>query len=128
MCPRGQSCRSSYTPQRQPAIASALYNVYAVKTSKEKTPSVARRCFPNALKGRKGEKEMGILNCKNLVGAQSPEERECRRESESLNPLPLGLPPLTIRNVIQFLLFVKKIVKKIFRQYFLVLFFIGFSA
>lgn len=128
MCPRGQSCRSSYTPQRQPAIAFALYNVYAVKTSKEKTPSVARRCFPNALKGRKGEKEMGILNCKNLVGAQSPEERECRRESESLNPLPLGLPPLTIRNVIQFLLFVKKIVKNFFRQYFLVLFFIGFSA
>lgn len=71
---------------------------------------------------------MGILNCKNLVGAQSPEERECRRESESLNPLPLGLPPLTIRNVIQFLLFVKKIVKNFFRQYFLVLFFIGFSA
>jgi len=40
--------------------------------------------FPNALKGRKGEKEMGILNFQ--VGVQSPEERECRRESESLNP------------------------------------------
>ena len=39
--------------------------------------------FPNALKGRKGEKEMGILN---FVGAHSPEERECRRESETLDP------------------------------------------
>jgi len=36
------------------------------------------------LKGRKGEKEMGIL--KSVFGVQGPEERECRRESESLNP------------------------------------------
>lgn len=42
-----------------------------------------RRYFPDALKGRKGEKEMGILN---LRGAQSPEERECRRESENPGP------------------------------------------
>ena len=67
--------------------------------------------FPNAPKGRKGEKEMGILNHK--IGAQSPEERECRRESESLDPnmgfstQPQGLPPLTNRNVIHKLLFVK---------------------
>ena len=42
-----------------------------------------RRYFPDALKGRKGEKEIGILNC---VWAQSPEERECRRESENSGP------------------------------------------
>ena len=35
------------------------------------------------MKGRKGEKEIGILNC---FGAQSPEERECRRESENPGP------------------------------------------
>jgi len=40
--------------------------------------------FPDALKGRKGEKEMGILNS---VWAQSPEERECRRESENPGPV-----------------------------------------
>jgi len=39
--------------------------------------------FPDAQKGRKGEKETGILNC---VWAQSPEERECRRESENPGP------------------------------------------
>jgi hypothetical protein len=42
-----------------------------------------RRYFPDALKGRKGEKEIGILNS---VWAQSPEERECRRESENSGP------------------------------------------
>jgi len=35
------------------------------------------------MKGRKGEKEIGILN---FYGAQSPEERECRRESENSRP------------------------------------------
>ena len=39
--------------------------------------------FPDAQKGRKGEKETGILNS---VWAQSPEERECRRESENPGP------------------------------------------
>jgi len=34
-------------------------------------------------KGRKGEK---ILDIPNFKKAQSPEERECRRESESLGP------------------------------------------
>ncbi len=77
--------------------------------------------FPNAPKGRKGEKEMGILNHK--IGAQSPEERECRRESESLDPMGAcapspGLPPLTNRNVIHFMLFVKYFCQ----NYFLVLF------
>lgn len=80
---RTQRDSGSYTPQWQPTIASALYNVYAVKTSKEKTPSVARRCFPNALKGRKGEKEMGILNFQIGLGP-----RVQRRENVggSLNP------------------------------------------
>lgn len=67
--------------------------------------------FPNAPKGRKGEKEIGHSKL-NLSGAQSPEERECRRESESLNPIwafapSPGLPPLTNRNVIHNYLFVK---------------------
>ena len=46
------------------------------------------------------------------VGVQSPEERECRRESESLGPIGVftpspGFPPLTNRNVIHFFIFVK---------------------
>ena len=61
-----------------------------------------RRYFSNAQKGRKGEKETGILNCKK-GGVQGPEERECRRESESLGPLSNGLIPLTFHNVIQFI-------------------------
>ena len=83
--------------------------------------------FPNAPKGRKGEKEMGILNHK--IGVQSPEERECRRESESLNPnvgdypCRRGIPPLTNRNVIHFYLFVKYFCQ----IYFLVLF-LGLKA
>lgn len=42
--------------------------------------------FSNAQKGRKGEKEMGILNWLKCLGSQGPEERECRRESESPGP------------------------------------------
>jgi hypothetical protein len=49
----------------------------------KKTPADAG-IFSDALKGRKGEKEMGILNL--LVRVQSPEERECRRESENSGP------------------------------------------
>nr|DAQ20392.1 MAG TPA: hypothetical protein [Caudoviricetes sp.] len=57
-------------------------------------------------------KRNGHSKLSNWVGAQSPEERECRRESESLNPVSLGSPPLTNRNVIQYLLFVKNICQK----------------
>lgn len=49
----------------------------------KKTPSLPA-VFPNAPKGRKGEKEMGIL--KSVSRVQGPEERECRRESESPGP------------------------------------------
>ena len=41
--------------------------------------------FPSVPKGRKGEKEIGHSKLK-MFGAQSPEERECRRESEPLVP------------------------------------------
>lgn len=74
--------------------------------------------FPNAQKGRKGEKEMGILNDK--VGVQGPEERECRRESEIPGPLQhfrvvsSGSTPLTNRNVIHKMLFVKCFCQKNF--------------
>lgn len=71
---RGRGSRSSYTPQRQHAIAQTLYGFCAVNTTKKR-----RRCcpavFPNALKGRKGEKEMGILNCKKGWGPESRGER-----------------------------------------------------
>ena len=65
---------------------------------------------------------MGILNCQN--GVQSPEERECRRESESLGPIEVftpspGFPPLTNRNVIHILLFVKYYCQKNFLVLFL---------
>ena len=40
--------------------------------------------FPSVPKGRKGEKEIG--HSKLWCGHQSPEERECRRESEPLVP------------------------------------------
>ena len=79
---------------------------------KNAADAVASAVFPNAPKGRKGEKEIG--HSKPICGAQSPEERECRRESESLNPMGFsprrrGFPlcPLTNRNVIHFLVFVK---------------------
>lgn len=60
---------------------------------------------------------MGIL--KYVFRVQGPEERECRRESESPGPADvatrsLGFAPLTNRNVIQFLVFVKCFVKNIF--------------
>ena len=53
-------------------------------------PNLSPAVFPNAPKGRKGEKEKGIL--KNVFGVQSPEERECRRESEPLAPRKLSFP------------------------------------
>jgi len=49
----------------------------------KKYTAVSGGVFWDALKGRKGEKEMGIPK---LVWAQSPEERECRRESENSGP------------------------------------------
>ncbi len=61
---------------------------------------------------------MGIL--KSVFRVQGPEERECRRESESLGPAEalrhpvIGLVPLTNRNVIHFFLFVKSFVKNNF--------------
>lgn len=48
-----------------------------------KTPPLPA-VFPSVPKGRKGEKEIG--HSKLGSGAQSPEERECRRESEPLVP------------------------------------------
>ena len=77
---------------------------------KRKTPPGGPAVFPNGLKGRKGEKETAILN---FTGAHSPEERECRRESESLDPTEAvasghrGLFPLTNRNIIHINQFVK---------------------
>ena len=69
--------------------------------------------YSDALKGRKGEKEMGIQNS---VWAQSPEERECRRESENSGPAMVKrhIYPLTNRNVIHKMRFVKYFVKKFF--------------
>lgn len=61
---------------------------------------------------------MGIL--KSVFRVQGPEERECRRESESPDPAEalkrpvIGLVPLTNRNVIHFFLFVKSFVKNNF--------------
>ncbi len=60
---------------------------------------------------------MGILN---LVGVQSPEERECRRESgisgphEHLSVRSSGFTPLTNRNIIQPKAFVKCFCQKFF--------------
>ena len=74
---------------------------------------------------------MGIL--KSVFRVQGPEERECRRESESLGPAEalrhpvIGLVPLTNRNVIHFFLFVKSFVKNNFCVCFLPLI-IVFSA
>ena len=50
----------------------------------KKRRQVAPAVFPNAPKGRKGEKEIG--HSKLVSRAQSPEERECRRESVTLGP------------------------------------------
>lgn len=95
------------------AIVRRIFYVF-IKKRRQVAPAV----FPNAPKGRKGEKEMGIL--KYVFRAQGPEERECRRESESPDPAEalrhpvIGFVPLTNRNVIHFLLFVKRFVKNIF--------------
>ena len=61
---------------------------------------------------------MGIL--KSVFRVQGPEERECRRESESPDPAEalkhpvIGWVPLTNRNVIHFFSFVKSFVKNNF--------------
>ena len=73
--------------------------------------------FPSVPKGRKGEKEIG--HSKLNLGAQSPEERECRRESEPLVPTDVsiwssGFVPLTNRNIIHKKRFVKGFCQKIF--------------
>ena len=82
---------------------------------KKTPPSPA--VFPSVPKGRKGEKEIG--HSKLVLGHQSPEERECRRESEPLVPTDVsiwssGFVPLTNRNVIHKKHFVKCFVKKNF--------------
>ena len=60
----------------------SLGSEFSLNRPKRNT-AVAGGILRTALKGRKGEKEMGILN---LVGVQSPEERECRRESGISGP------------------------------------------
>lgn len=83
--------------------------------------------FPSAPKGRKGEKEIG--HSKLVFGAQSPEERECRRESEPLVPTVAFAPghrdssPLTNRNIVYKKRFVKCFVKKKFGIFFFYIFF-----
>jgi len=64
-----------------PVFSQAVY--FCVDSGDKKKHHPWGWCFPDALKGRKGEKEMGTLNS---VWAQSPEERECRRESENSGP------------------------------------------
>ena len=69
---------------------------------------------------RKEGKEKKKLDTLNLVsGAQSPEERECRRESEPLVPTDVsiwssGFVPLTNRNIIHKKRFVKGFCQKNF--------------
>ena len=66
----------------------------------------------------KEKKKLGTLNL--LLGSQSPEERECRRESEPLVPTDTFAPghqvlsPLTNRNIVYKKRFVKTFVKKNF--------------
>ena len=103
------------TGQKRTFLFHLLPPEFREKSGKKAPPLPA--VFPNALKGRKGEKEMGILN---LVGVQSPEERECRRESgisgphRHLSAWSPGFIPLTNRNIIQPKPFVKCFCQKFF--------------
>lgn len=101
------------TPHNGNPPLQPYYIMFVVRIqAKKKTPPVLPGGVSECPERKERRKRNGHSKLSNWVGAQSPEERECRRESESLNPVSLGSPPLTNRNVIQYLLFVKNICQK----------------